>query len=1144
MKKLLAVALSLCASVAFAELSSEPNACHWTGAVSGAWTEPGNWLESAVPGTGETAVFDRASGNTTIDFTGMSPVGKILVTGAETPSYTFGTAASQNLLLDQKGWIDVDETVTADQTFKATVCYFCEAQMRSSVYFRNNSSAVLKLSSYKGPVTGATGWMGAWNSYYYGSGRIQKIGNPDATSGGGANLCMCMDEGGVLEYTVSGDFYQIITDGTGTRQHIVIDAGCTLSSSNPSSVFAHGGNSDEVWLSGEGTFYLSDNSKMDADCCYLGSATASGVVTFDCKFKRRADNTTTFGFWNPTTCYFNCTNDISGGKLQYHGGGGDKKVYVGTFGSSDAPGALGSGTAAIQWDTSSSLIYTGAGDTLRNPLILNSTAKLYNNGTGTERIESEISGTGALNLYGGAFALACSVPNALSAEAGMSYAFVKKAGEESASYTVGKLVFNGQTELTLEDGVTVETVVWEQKSGAKLNIVTTGGKLVLTGLKGGAAPSWITVNRQPGMVTADGEIRSLDTADADVEIDARGGIVGDSETAFTSIETAEGEGTTVSLGAATTSAWILRQKQTVQPATVELKDGETLKVEKLHVAAGAKPLRIRSAEGASATLAGLKATGVTVTGDGVELGGNLTVGDVRLGHGGVLKVTDGEITGGTILRCPNDSDPGWSKAYYQTGGIVNTSGAGNRVGSASGYVYSEIADGEFNVSGAAYYGWSGLALLAVKGGTTTFSSGSMQLQASSGGFATVYQTGGVFQQTVHGLDVYVGGGENGNAVWTVEGEGAVTRIRSADDGRNFVLANGLSSSTATPAQAILNVNDGGTVHAGTIVASKNHPASAKALVNFNGGVFYDNYSYGRVFGEAGGQWFDPVDRVTLFEKGMTMQAGVDCSTKVPLDAPTGKGVASIAWTDTTTTFIGAPLVRIVGDGYGATAVAVFDSGTRTVSAIHVTSPGCDYTTATAQVLYGTKVSGGVVTIAEIPCVLKVNVSGGFTKTGGAKFTFSVTNTYAGATVVKAGTLQLDLDECINPKSALVLDGGTLNMNNKHQAFSSIACNGGKVTNGKPDVTGLAVDFDAAKAGAPLKVDMGLCTLADNAPVTMRNPTAAELEGVRKVVLAEFSNGVPASLDLSSITAPEDWEVVLRGNRLVLRKLLGMMLIVR
>ena len=118
------------------------------------------------------------------------------------------------------------------------------------------------------------------------------------------------------------------------------------------------------------------------------------------------------------------------------------------------------------------------------------------------------------------------------------------------------------------------------------------------------------------------------------------------------------------------------------------------------------------------------------------------------------------------------------------------------------------------------------------------------------------------------------------------------------------------------------------------------------------------------------------------------------------------------------------------------------------------------------------------------------------------------------------------------------------MNNKHQAFSSIACNGGKVTNGKPDVTGLAVDFDAAKAGAPLKVDMDLCTLPATVPVTMRNPTAEELEGMRKVVLAEFSNGVPASLDLSAVTAPEDWEVVLRGNRLILRKLLGKMLIVR
>lgn len=72
----------------------------WTGAVDGAWTNAANWT-AGVPGQSDTATFGAqgSSGATSIDLTDMALVGKILVTGADTPKYVFGTDATQVLKL-------------------------------------------------------------------------------------------------------------------------------------------------------------------------------------------------------------------------------------------------------------------------------------------------------------------------------------------------------------------------------------------------------------------------------------------------------------------------------------------------------------------------------------------------------------------------------------------------------------------------------------------------------------------------------------------------------------------------------------------------------------------------------------------------------------------------------------------------------------------------------------------------------------------------------------------------------------------------------------------------------------------------------------------------------------------------------------
>lgn len=136
-------------------------------------------------------------------------------------------------------------------------------------------------------------------------------------------------------------------------------------------------------------------------------------------------------------------------------------------------------------------------------------------------------------------------------------------------------------------------------------------------------------------------------------------------------------------------------------------------------------------------------------------------------------------------------------------------------------------------------------------------------------------------------------------------------------------------------------------------------------VNMNGGTVSHPYDNNYALFDHAQDGYSLLSRVTVFEKGVTFQGGKSTKFLFPFDAPTGGGVRSIPWT-TRTGFIAPPSVRIDGDGYGASAYAEFDSRSGAVTNILVTSPGCDYTYATAVVLMGTTV------LEEIACEVVEN----------------------------------------------------------------------------------------------------------------------------------------------------------------------------
>ncbi|HEY1378950.1 MAG TPA: hypothetical protein VGF55_19265 [Gemmataceae bacterium] len=95
----------------------------WTGAVSNAWTDPGNWSTNSVPGAGGTAQFDGpGNGNTTITLGGAAqPINTVLFTGSPV-AYTLGNTAGDALGFDAAGGaITVNTGVTTAQTFAAGV---------------------------------------------------------------------------------------------------------------------------------------------------------------------------------------------------------------------------------------------------------------------------------------------------------------------------------------------------------------------------------------------------------------------------------------------------------------------------------------------------------------------------------------------------------------------------------------------------------------------------------------------------------------------------------------------------------------------------------------------------------------------------------------------------------------------------------------------------------------------------------------------------------------------------------------------------------------------------------------------------------------------------------------------------------------
>jgi autotransporter-associated beta strand protein len=98
----------------------------WTGASDALWSNTGNWLGGTVPGVGNTATFNAASGNTTVDLGAGVTISSLLFDTASASAYTIGSGGvgSQTLTIGAAGTaIQMNATVAANQLLNANLAY-------------------------------------------------------------------------------------------------------------------------------------------------------------------------------------------------------------------------------------------------------------------------------------------------------------------------------------------------------------------------------------------------------------------------------------------------------------------------------------------------------------------------------------------------------------------------------------------------------------------------------------------------------------------------------------------------------------------------------------------------------------------------------------------------------------------------------------------------------------------------------------------------------------------------------------------------------------------------------------------------------------------------------------------------------------
>ncbi len=430
---------------------------------------------------------------------------------------------------------------------------------------------------------------------------------------------------------------------------------------------------------------------------------------------------------------------------------------------------------------------------------------------------------------------------------------------------------------------------------------------------------------------------------------------------------------------------------------------------------------------------------VTTTRIGESAGSNATLdisgisqftgtGDFQIGFGGNAVVTIKDTATVSIPRLAvgfgnNVAGNVGAGVVRQTGGLVQQLGgfAGDwRIGGQTGvndvlaYGSYEISNGTLTTNRNFQIGAFGRGIMDINGPTASVitTGGFPVVGRFAGGVGLLNISAGSFNETTAGNFLIIG--EAGIGVVNVSGTGQLIVAGAPGAAGNLGGTGGIRLGHVGGGAGELNIN-GGTVTASGI--AKSVAAGSRADVYFNGGTLKANTS--------NTTFLQGLDTAIVGPGGAKFDTnGNDIVIAQDLNKPNGNGITNpIALLDGGTGYLSQPIVQIVGDGTGATAIATVN-GAGIVTGITVTNPGVNYTNVTAVNILG----GGATTPATVDLASVIPganiLTGGVTKNGAGTLTLTGAQNYAFLTT-NSGRTNLNAPLA---NAAINNVGGILNVN--------------------------------------------------------------------------------------------------------------------